>query len=184
MNSASGSGSGGGRQWRRRAACGIGRPRTGGGRLGGGRLGGGAGRATRRTVTTTFLALATSAAQDLRDPDGLTRPLLRRGAVRLAASPHPSVQRLGAGYLRIDPPTPDELARAGESAARLPGAPPDSGARRQPPEEDTGAQHLTLPPAAGHAADRTGATAPADGDAAEADDGAGQSRDDSPAEPR
>lgn len=174
MNSASGPGTGGGRQWRRREACGAGRPGTGGG----------AGRATRRTVTTTLLALATSAAQDLRDPDGLTRPLLRRGAVRLAASAHPPVQRLGAGYLRIDPPTPDELARAGRSAARLPGAPPDIGARRQPPGEDTGAQHLTLPPAAGHAADRGSAAAPDDDTAEAGDDGAGAPADDGPAELR
>jgi len=172
MNSASGSGSGRGRQWRRREACGAGWPGTGGGRLGGR-----AGRTAGRTVTSALVALATSAAQDLRDPDGLTRPLLRRGAVRLAASAHPPVQRLGAGYLRIDPPTPDELARAGRSAARLPGAPPDIGARRRPPAEGVDTQRPTLPPAPGHAADRGSAAAPADG-------GAGQSRDDSAAEPR
>lgn len=162
MSTAFGPGTGGGRQWRRREACGAGRPGKGGGRLGGR-----AGRTAGRTVTSALVALATSAAQDLRDPDGLTRPLLRRGAVRLAASAHPPVQRLGAGYLRIDPPTPDELARAGRSAARLPGAPPDIGARLQPPAEGVDTQRPTLPPAAGRPADGASAAAPGDAGAEE-----------------
>ncbi len=67
--------------------------------------------------TRTFLGLATNAAQDLHDRDGLARPFLRLSALRLAASSLPAAQRLGTQYLRIDPPTPEEMARA------LPAAP-------------------------------------------------------------
>jgi hypothetical protein len=48
-------------------------------------------------------------AQDLRDPYGVTRPLLRRAALRMVASRQPGVQRLGDAYLRSDPPTPEEV---------------------------------------------------------------------------
>jgi hypothetical protein len=71
----------------------------------GGRLGG-------PTATRTFLALASTAAQDLCDRDGVARPLLRRGALRLTTSMRSPVRRLGAEYLRVDPPTPEEVARS------------------------------------------------------------------------
>jgi len=103
-------------------------------------------RLTSPSATHTFLALATSAAQDLRDRDGLARPLLRRGALRLSLSSYLPAQRLGAEYLRVDPATPEEFARlvprmvidgpatpadeAQEGSATriaLPPAPPDEG---------------------------------------------------------
>jgi hypothetical protein len=48
-------------------------------------------------------------AQDLRDPYGVTRPLLRRAALRMVASRQPGVRRLGGAYLHGDPPTPEEV---------------------------------------------------------------------------
>lgn len=100
--------SGRGRQWRRRAGCDAAQRGAGSGRMGGGgegeRLGG-------PTVTRTFLALASTAAQDLCDRDGVARPLLRRGALRLTTSVRSPARRLGAEYLRVDPPTPEEVAR-------------------------------------------------------------------------
>lgn len=98
---------GSGRQLRRRAGCG------GGGHGGLDRASGGTSQQLGgRVVTRTFLALAASAADDLRDRDGLARPFLRRGALRLASSPRAQIQRMGEQYLRIDPPTPEELTRA------------------------------------------------------------------------
>jgi hypothetical protein len=55
------------------------------------------------------IAAGTYVAQDLRDRDGLTRPMLRRVAIRMAVSRQPALRRLGASYLRTDPPTPEEL---------------------------------------------------------------------------
>lgn len=97
-----------GRQRRRRGGCDTGSRGAG---LGRSTLGGAGGRVGKQTATRTFLALATTAMHDLRDPDGMTRPLLRRGALRLTTSARPPVQRLGAGYLRVDPPTAEEFAR-------------------------------------------------------------------------
>jgi len=105
-----------GRQWRRRGGCDAGSRGAG---LGRSTLGGAGGRPGGQTVTRTFLALATTAVHDLRDPDGITRPFLRRGALRLTTSARPPVQRLGAGYLRVDPPTPEEFARLAPPAPPL-----------------------------------------------------------------
>jgi hypothetical protein len=59
------------------------------------------------------IAAGTYVAQDVRDRDGLTRPMLRRAAVRMAVCGQPALRRLGAAYLRTDPPAPEELpARA------------------------------------------------------------------------
>jgi hypothetical protein len=89
-------------------------------------------------VTRTFLALAAATAQDLTDRDGVARPLLRRGALRLTGSTRAPAQRLGASYLRIDPPTPEELARAVWPAPYTVGAAPVESARLEPPIEDAG----------------------------------------------
>jgi len=71
--------------------------------------------------------------QDLRDAEGLTRPLLRRAALRLALSPRAPVRRLGSAYLRLDPPEPSELPKKADviettgsssSPRALPPAPP------------------------------------------------------------
>ncbi|HTX69298.1 MAG TPA: hypothetical protein VMH50_09145 [Thermoleophilia bacterium] len=49
----------------------------------------------------------------MRDRDGLTRPMLRRVAQRLTASRQAPLRRLGAAYLRGDPPGADEPGPAG-----------------------------------------------------------------------
>lgn len=102
---------------------------SGGGGGGGGARGGGGGRGSwatgrgSRTVTTsTVIAVATGVARDVRDPDGLLRPVLRSLAARLAASRRPGIGRVGEQYLRLDPPLPD--ASGDVVAARTAGALP------------------------------------------------------------
>ena len=101
------------RRRRKEAACdgsGAGRGR----RSGAGR-GTGSGRGDRslgeRTATRALIAAGTYVAQDLRDAEGLTRPLLRRAALRLAVCPSEPIRRLGGAYLRFDPPAPGEIAQ-------------------------------------------------------------------------
>lgn len=55
-------------------------------------------------TTRTLVAVGTCLAQDLRDADGLVRPLLRRAALSLALSRGYHARRLGNTYLRLDPP--------------------------------------------------------------------------------
>ncbi len=74
-----------------------------------------------RTATRALIAVGTYVAQDLRDAGGLTRPMLRRAAIRLALSRREPARRLGNAYLRLDPPAPESLTRvdvidAGRSA--------------------------------------------------------------------
>jgi hypothetical protein len=64
-----------------------------------------------RTATRALVALGAYVAQDVRDPDGVARPVLRRAALRMISSRRGSVRRLGTAYLRGDPPTPEELER-------------------------------------------------------------------------
>jgi hypothetical protein len=102
--------------------------RTGGG---GGRGGDGAswasGRGSRTAATSTAIALATEVVHDLRDPDGLLRPLLRSVAARLAESRRLGIGRTGERYLRLDPPLPG--AGAAGTTLRTPTAvPQDTGA--------------------------------------------------------
>ena len=59
-----------------------------------------------RTATRALIAVGTYVAQDLRDAEGLTRPMLRRAAIRLALSRREPARRLGCAYLRLDPPAP------------------------------------------------------------------------------
>ena len=93
------------------AAC-DGRGSGGGRRLGGGR---GTGLSkddsslTTRTAMRAVIAAGTYVAQDVQDREGLTRPMLRRAALRMAVSRQPALRRLGTAYLRTDPPAPDEL---------------------------------------------------------------------------
>jgi hypothetical protein len=84
-----------------------------------------------------LIAVGTYVAQDLRDAEGLTRPMLRRAAIRLALSRRQPARRLGYAYLRLDPPAPEALPprvevveATGVTSPRpaLPG-PPDEGAR-------------------------------------------------------
>lgn len=82
---------------------GAGRGRSGLGSRGGeSSLGG-------RTATRALIAVGTYVAQDLRDAEGLTRPMLRRAAIRLALSRREPARRLGCAYLRLDPPAPEAL---------------------------------------------------------------------------
>ncbi len=113
--------------------------RNGGGRGNESSLGG-------RTATRALVAVGAYVAQDLRDAEGLTRPLLRRAALRLALSRSEPARRLGSAYLRLDPPDPSELpknvdviattvssspVRARPSAAsRGPQVPPDDASPR------------------------------------------------------
>jgi hypothetical protein len=105
-----------GRQRRGGRACdGMG-PGRGRGAVNGtvfGRRGEGASSSERslagRTTGRALLALGAYVAQDLRDAEGLTRPMLRRGALRLTLSRREGLRRLASSYLRLDPPTPDEL---------------------------------------------------------------------------
>ena len=65
-----------------------------------------------RTTTRALVAVGTYVAQDLRDAEGLTRPVLRRAALRLALSRREPARRLGDAYLRLDPPAPGADPRA------------------------------------------------------------------------
>ena len=101
------------RRHRRRSPSACDGRGTGRGRyLGGGR---GAGRSrddsslTTRTAMRAVIAAGTYVAQDMRDREGLTRPMLRRAALRMAVSRQPALRRLGSAYLRNDPPAPEEL---------------------------------------------------------------------------
>jgi hypothetical protein len=62
-----------------------------------------------RTATRALIAVGAYVAQDLRDAEGLTRPMLRRAAIRLALSRREPARRLGNAYLRMDPPAPEPL---------------------------------------------------------------------------
>jgi hypothetical protein len=64
-----------------------------------------------RTTTSALVAVGAYVAQDLRDAEGLVRPLLRRAALRLALSRREPARRLGSAYLRLDPPDPSELPK-------------------------------------------------------------------------
>ena len=68
-----------------------------------------------RTATRALVAVGAYVAQDLRDAEGLTRPLLRRAALRLALSRRESARRLGGAYLRLDPLAADEGRRRGDA---------------------------------------------------------------------
>jgi hypothetical protein len=104
--------------------------RSGAGR--GARSGGGGGSLGGRTATRALIAVGAYVVQDLRDTKGLTRPLLRRAALRLAVYPSKPVRRIGGAYLRLDPPEPGEVRQGGDvidvhgaaSASRALPAPP------------------------------------------------------------
>lgn len=70
-----------------------------------------------RTAMRAVIAAGAYVAQDVRDREGLTRPMLRRAAIRMAVSRQAALRRLGAAYLRADPPAPGELP-VGMSPAR------------------------------------------------------------------
>jgi len=90
------------------------------------------GRATRasdgslggRTATRALIAVGAYVAQDLRDAEGLTRPMLRRAAIRLALSRREPARRLGYAYLRLDPPAPKTLPAGVEVIDATSASPP------------------------------------------------------------
>jgi hypothetical protein len=100
------------------------RQRGGGGACDGAGQGRGKGRAGTggqsslgsRTATRALIAAGTYVAQDLRDRDGVTRPLLRRAALRMVGSPMKTIRGIGTAYLRGDPPTSGELEEGREKA--------------------------------------------------------------------
>ena len=75
-----------------------------------------------RTTTRALIAVGAYVVQDLRDPYGVTRPLLRRAALRMVASRQMAVRRLGGAYLHGDPPTAKEVT-GGQPARGLLEAP-------------------------------------------------------------
>ncbi len=86
--------------------------REGAGQRGTCRRANGAGKSLgERTAARALVALGTYVAQDLRDAEGLTRPLLRRAALGLALSSRHGARQLGGAYLRLDPPNPAEVDR-------------------------------------------------------------------------
>ncbi len=98
------------RQRRGGAGCdgsGAGRGRSGLSSRSGQKTRGGESSLGGRTATRALIAVGTYVAQDLRDAEGLTRPMLRRAALRLALSRREPARRLGNAYLRLDPPAPD-----------------------------------------------------------------------------
>jgi hypothetical protein len=100
------------RQRRGGAACdrsGAGRGRSGLSSRGAPKTRDGESTLGGRTATRALIAVGTYVAQDLRDAEGLTRPMLRRAALRLAVSRREPARRLGYAYLRLDPPAPEAL---------------------------------------------------------------------------
>lgn len=96
-----------GRQRRGRRACNGGGPGLGGRNARGRRnVWGGESSRGGRTTTRALIAVGAYVAQDLRDAEGMMRPLLRRAAIRLALSRREPARRLGDAYLRLDPPAP------------------------------------------------------------------------------
>lgn len=80
-------------------------------RRGHGRCGG-----SSRGLRGSGVVAATAAVvvDDLRNAEGITRPLLRRIAGSLVASRRNTLRRIGAGYLRIDPPVQSISCEEGE----------------------------------------------------------------------
>jgi len=85
-----------------------------------------------RTATRALVAVGAYVVQDLRDAEGLTRPLLRRAALRLALSRLEPARRLGSAYLRLDPPAPGEV-RQRKDAIDVSGSSPPPRALPAPP---------------------------------------------------
>jgi hypothetical protein len=95
-----------------------------------------------RTATRALVAVGAYVAQDLRDPDGVTRPMLRRAALRMVASRQAPIRRLGSAYLRSDPPAPEELPQGRpviETRQLLPGDP-----ATEPDRESSGPPEATM----------------------------------------
>lgn len=73
---------------------------------------------TTRTASRALVAVGAYLAQDLRDPDGMTRPMLRKAALRMVGSGLEPIRRIGAAYLRSDVPWPEEIEAFGSDGVR------------------------------------------------------------------
>jgi hypothetical protein len=93
---------------------------------------------TGRTATRALVAVGAYVAQDLRDAEGLTRPLLRRAALRLALSRNEPARRLGGAYLRLDPPARAETPRRGDAIEAGGGSSPTRALLAPPATVDPG----------------------------------------------
>jgi hypothetical protein len=140
------------RRYQRRSSPAFDGPGSGRGRRPGvgGRRGNADASLAARTTVRALVAAGAYVAQDMRDPDGLMRPTLRKTALRLAVSRQPALRRLGSAYLRGDPPTPEELP-APPQARALPAAekPATVGA---PPQALGPRRTIDIGPAAGRGA--------------------------------
>lgn len=104
-----------------------------------------------RTTVRALVAAGAYVAQDVRDPDGLMRPMLRRAALCLAVSRQPTLRRLGSSYLRGDPPAPEELT-APPHARALPAAVTPASLGTPPAAPDPRIDAIDIGPAAGRCA--------------------------------
>lgn len=95
MGRAEGQGRGSGRRARRRGLC-----------------KGGVGRVGRTGRGGVLAAVGAYLVNDLRNPEGLARPVLRRAAQALAASRREVLRKAGASYLKLDAPRATPLERS------------------------------------------------------------------------
>lgn len=139
------------RRYRRRSSPACDGPGPGRGRRPGvdGRRGDADASLAARMTVRALVAAGTYIAQDVRDPDGLMRPTLRKAALRLALSPQQALRRLGSAYLRGDPPTPEELP-APPQARALPAAVTPASVGTPPPAPDPRSDAIDVGPAAAH----------------------------------
>ena len=89
-----------------------------------------------RTATRALVVVGAYVAQDLRDAEGVTRPLHHRAALRLALSRR---DRLGSAYLWLDPPRPDEIRLRGEAIEARKSSSPSRALPPPPVTADPGA---------------------------------------------
>ncbi len=92
-----------------------------------------------------MIAVGAYVAQDLRDPYGVTRQLLRGAALRLGSSRQEALRRLGDAYLHRDPPTPEEVTgrQPAQQLLQPPGE-PDQGASTPRSPSTPGAPAVTV----------------------------------------
>jgi hypothetical protein len=96
-----------------------------------------------RTATRALVAVGAYVAQDVRDAEGLTRPMLRRAALRLALCGSAPARRLGSAYLRLDPPAPDDVRPRGDAIAARKSSSPYRALLAPPVTTDPGADGQT-----------------------------------------
>jgi hypothetical protein len=95
------------------------------------RRGRGAGRAGRSLAGRSLAGSAATAVtaalvSDLRNAEGVLRPVLRAAAFRLVAAGNPLLGRVGRAYLRLDPPKVQVIEPGAAGQEHLPLALPES----------------------------------------------------------